>query len=267
MYLKFFKMQRLPFSNDIDVNSLYQSEGFTEVLSRLKFACDNQMFAVLTAAPGSGKSTLLRMLKSQLDPLKYEFIYISDSRLSPRWLYNNMLEQLGCKQYFYRGDGMRCLHEQLQIIRGVQGKKIVCCIDEAHLLDLECIEEIRFLLNCQMDSFTPLSLILSGQTELKDRLKRSVCRAVAQRVKMICSLSPLTREQTQRYIENHLKYSKTKVNDIFTDEAVDAIYAYSSGNPRMINNACHQSLLHAASNGKMQIDGQTVTNVIETELF
>jgi len=267
MYLNAFGMKRLPFNNDITVDGLYRSDNFTEALSRLKFACCNQQFAILTAVPGCGKTTLLRTLRASIDPLKFEFLYISDSSLTPRWLYNNLLAQLGCRQYLYRGDGRKALHEQIQIIRGVKNKSIICCIDEAHLLDIQDIEEIRFLLNCDMDSLTPMALILSGQNELKDRLKRVACCAVAQRIKIVCSLEPMTKEQMQKYIQAHLDYSMTTVKDIFTADALDEIYKYSSGIPRLVNNACHVCLLSACMRENPQIDGQLVQTVVKTELF
>ena len=62
------------------------------------------------------------------------FLYLSDSKLTPRWFYKGMLDQLGIESKFYRGDAKRQLQKEVEIIRGVQKKKVVCILDEAHLL-------------------------------------------------------------------------------------------------------------------------------------
>lgn len=86
-----------------------------------------------------------------------------------------MLDQLGLEARFYRGDAKRQMQKEIEIIRGVHGQRVVCVLDEAHLLEKETIEEHRFLLNYRFDSVSPMALILVGQTELwedKLRLKR-----------------------------------------------------------------------------------------------
>lgn len=96
---------------------------------------------------GCGKTTAIRKFTDSLDLSKYTMLYLSDSRLTPRWFYKGLLEQLGTEAKFYRGDAKRQLHKELEILRGVHKKKVVCIVDEAHLLDRETLEEIRFLLN------------------------------------------------------------------------------------------------------------------------
>lgn len=209
----------------------------------------------------------LRKLRHSLDPHKTEFLYVADSRLSPRWLYNSFLEQLGCKGYFYRGDGKKALHDRFAVISTIEKKSICCVIDEAHLLDLQTIEELRFFLNCNIDSYTPVALILAGQPELKLKLQREMFTAIRQRVNMVCSLHPLDRIQTGKYMKTHLKYSGCASSDLFSEEAVDDIFAYSNGIPRMINNACSQALLCAASQNLQRIDGCLMNAVIENELI
>ena len=84
----FFNMSSTPFTQNIPVEALYQSEQFLDSMGRLLYAAKNKQFAVLTAAPGCGKSTLLRALSAELDDDKYTILYVSDSNLSARWLCN-----------------------------------------------------------------------------------------------------------------------------------------------------------------------------------
>lgn len=61
-------------------------------------------------------------------------------------------------------------------------------VDEAHLLDREMLEEVRFLLNFKMDAKSPMALILVGQNELWDRLKLQSYAAIRQCIDIQCKL-------------------------------------------------------------------------------
>ena len=86
MYESFFGMEHTPFTRDIPVERLYTSPRIEDALGRLVYVVDHQMFAVVTSNPGCGKSTMVRMLDSRLGKEKYLLLYLSDSKLTPRWL-------------------------------------------------------------------------------------------------------------------------------------------------------------------------------------
>ena len=122
----------------------------------------------LVGESGCGKSTLIRRFYEELPKEKYIVLYLSDSKLTPRWFYKGLLDQLGLESRFYRGDSKRQLQQEIEIIRGVRHQKVVCILDEAHLLEKETLEEFRFLLNYRFDSMSPMVVVLVGQTELWD---------------------------------------------------------------------------------------------------
>ena len=101
MYESFFGMEHTPFVRDIPAEKLYESDAFRETLGRLCYVADRQMFAVVTADPGCGKSTLIRRFYSELPREEYIILYLSDSKLTPRWFYKGMLDQLGLEARFY----------------------------------------------------------------------------------------------------------------------------------------------------------------------
>lgn len=128
-------------------------------------------------------------------------------------------------------------------MRGVHGLNPVVIVDEAHLLDKEMFEEIRFLLNFKMDSQSPLTLILVGQTEIWEKLRKQAYLAVVQRLDLRCHLAYLDEANTKAYILHHLRYAGS-ASDIFSDDAVREIFRYSSGSPRLINKACIHCLMY-----------------------
>ncbi|EQM16571.1 hypothetical protein FJ05194_4141 [Mycobacterium tuberculosis FJ05194] len=265
MFESFYELSRTPFSRDIPTEELYQSVILEETLGRLEYAADRQLFAVITGDCGTGKTTTIRRFTSTLDAAKYKILYVSDSKLTPRHFYKGMLEQLGCESKFYRGDAKRQLHREIELMRGIHRLQPVVVVDEAHLLDREMLEEVRFLLNFKMDAQSPMALILVGQSELWDRLRLQAYAAIRQRIDLQCRLTHFDRSQTGEYVERHLAYAGTQ-HDIFSDGAVDEVYRFSSGSARLINKVCTHSLIYGAQHKRRIVDDHMVKHVIQGEL-
>jgi len=264
MYKAFFNMSKTPFSKDISESSLYIGQHFKELQGRLKTAAAERLFLVVTGDSGCGKTTAARWFVSSLDPARFVHFYISDSALSPRNFYYEILNQLGVRPRFFRGDAKRQMAQELSKIIEAH-KTPVVTIDEAHLCDREMLTEIRFLLNFKMDSYSPMGLIILGQSELRENLKKSVYQAIAGRVELQYHLPSFDRAQTQDYIDSHLQYAG-ETRKIFTKEAIDAIFNYSGGLARKINRLASACLYYAPQAKKNTIDERLVALMIETEL-
>lgn len=260
----FFGFQRTPFGRNLPVDQLLKYPAHEELVSRLKYTAEKRFFALITGEVGSGKSTALRHLLSLLNPNKYRTIYISDSGLTPRHFYWEALRQLDQEPRFNRGHAKRQLHQVILDLSENQHKVPVVIVDEAHLLDREMLEEIRFLLNFRMDSYNPMGLILVGQPELRRILQLQVYEAIAQRVNVRYHLVSLDQAETKDYVVHHLKTAGISAA-IFTDDALDVVYDFSGGIARKINNVCLACLLAAASENKRLVDDHLVKVVIENE--
>ncbi|ABZ84143.1 conserved hypothetical protein [Heliomicrobium modesticaldum Ice1] len=160
MFESFYGFTQTPFARDIPTEQLYSSIMLEETLGRLEYAASRQLFAVVTGDCGTGKTTTIRRFKDMLDSARFHVMYLADSKLTPRHFYKGLLEQLGAESKFYRGDAKRQLHREVELMRGIHRLQIVVIIDEAHLLDREMLEEVRFLLNFKMDAQSPMALIL-----------------------------------------------------------------------------------------------------------
>ncbi|MBQ9606634.1 MAG: ExeA family protein [Lachnospiraceae bacterium] len=265
MYEAFYGMEHTPFGKDIPAERLYESRQVQDARGRLMYAADRKQFAVVTGDPGCGKSTLIRLLDTSIPKERYSLLYVSDSQLTPRWLYSGLLEQLGIKAHFYRGDAKRQLQKALKSLGEEQKKSAICVLDEAHLLEKETLEEFRFLLNSEFDSASPLSLVLVGQTELWEKLKLQRYTAITQRIDINIVLKPMDRSETGQYIRAHLAYAGGD-GDIFTPGAETEIFKVSAGVPRIINRICEKSLMYSAQHKKKLIDEHVVRYVADHEM-
>lgn len=160
MFEPFYELAHSPFSRDIPTDELYASTIMEETLGRLEYAAKRQWFAVITGDCGTGKTTTIRRFAEMLDESKFKVLYLSDSKLTPRHFYKGLLEQLGCESKFYRGDAKRQLHREIELMRGIHQLQPVVVVDEAHLLDREMLEEVRFLLNFKMDAQSPMAELI-----------------------------------------------------------------------------------------------------------
>ena len=114
-----------------------------------------------------------------------------------------MLEQLGFESKFYRGDAKRQLHREIELMRGIHRLHPVVVVGEAHLLDREMLEEVRFPLNFKMDAESPMALILVGQSELWDRVQLQAYTAIRQRIDLQCKLVHYDRAEAEDYMNVH----------------------------------------------------------------
>ncbi len=269
---EFFGMKELPFANSIGAQFLYQNPAQNSITEKLALTVDTNSFALLTGTPGTGKSTILRRFVSALDKDKTRVLYVSLSNPTPRWLYTVPLEILGIKPHIYVNDARKQFHQELEIQLKTYGRKVVMIIDEAHLLTqsyrrFDMLEEIRFLLNGQQyDSGSPLSLILSGQTEILPLLQNERCKAITQRIMYICKTGPLADTQVGSYMAAHLRWAGV-ADSIFSSEAVEEIARLSGGNPRMINKICAHSLNYAVLKNEKTVTKEIVNQAANTEIL
>lgn len=266
VFEEFYSLTNTPFTRDIPVESLFNSPVIEEVVSRLEFVANRQQFALAIGGCGAGKTTIIRKFQAVLDPHKYKILYVSDSQMTPRNFYKILLEQLGIAAHYYRSDAKRQLHKEIELLKSAHGIKPVVVTDESHLFRREMLEEIRFTLNYVYDSISPMALILVGQYELLDTLKKQPYQAIRQRVDMKCEIPNYDRAQVTQYINCHMAYAGA-ISDLFSDGAVDAIYSYSAGSARMVNKVCTACLIFGAQSKRRIIDDHMVKQIIEQEMI
>jgi len=85
-----------------------------------------------------------------------------------------------------------------------------------------------------------------------------------QRIKRKAQLEPLDYSEMREYIFARLYKSGAPGIPAFTEDALEKIYSYSRGIPRLINNICDSSLLLGASERLTIIDAPLVTETIKS---
>lgn len=261
MIRSYFGWERTPFTREIETRHLHRSKRFEECVARLQYMVMTRSIGCVTGEIGSGKSTAVRSLKDQLDANKYRFMYVSDASLKPRDFYRELLHHFGLPPKFLRSEAKRQLQHLIWDLYENQQKVAVIVVDEAHLLSGEMLQEIRFLTNFQMDSVSPLALLLIGQPELQATLQLRVFKPITQRMNVRFHLEGLSTQECRDYIEHQLSVAGS-THPVFTTEAMDAIYAHTRGISREINNVCTAALLDAVLRKDKLVDAIHVTRIL-----
>jgi type II secretory pathway predicted ATPase ExeA len=261
MYEKFYGLTKRCFQKTPDPAFLFESTGHAEALARLQYAVEEREFVLLTGDIGSGKTTLSRALIDSLDE-SYLPVLITNPRLTPAQFLRTLARRLGVDSPGrYKSDLLEQINARLYSCYE-EGLCPVVIIDEAQLIPgKDTFEEIRLLTNYQLDDLNLMALVLIGQTELRERLKRPAYGALRQRIGIAFHLGPLGLPETARYISHRLSVAG-RTEPLFTDEAVELIHRSTGGVPRVINSVATGALLSGFGAGAALIGPGIVEDVV-----
>jgi len=116
---------------------------------------------------------------------------------------------------------------------------------------------LKSLANFSSDSQTRITFILSGQPEIRARLKLAQYHALKQRIRLFYHMKPMSLEETCRYVDHHTKAAGNP-NPLFTDAAKADIHRHADGIPRVVNTICYRSIINATVKKLKVIDSNDV---------
>ena len=256
----FYGFTATPFSKSIPGADLFPSRGHQEIQGRLAFALQERLPALITGDVGTGKSTALRAFAHSLDRNLFAVVYLSNPHLSTITLFHQILLALQIEPAF----GFARLLPQLRATLSDlarKGRSVLLVVDEAHLLPHDIFDQLRFLLNDDMDSASLLTLVLLGQPELAHKLRFAPFEALNQRIAVRYHLNPFDLEETAAYVKHHLRVAG-RHDPLFGDGFIALVHDHTKGVARRINNLCRTALLLGATEQKPILDETDLKRVI-----
>ena len=246
MYKNFFGLHENPFNVNPDPRFLYLTPQIQEALDQLIYGVQNRKgLILLTGEAGTGKTTLINCLLDWLHRRKTPTAFIFNPHLNVQHLFDFILNDFGISTDFRLVSNMLLQLNQWLIERFRAGSTPVLIVDEAQGLSFELLEEIRLLLNLETASEKLLQVVLVGQPELEDKLKRPEMRQLRQRIALRCNTASLTLPQSHGYIADRLRIAGATREPVFESDAVEALHYYSRGIPRVMNVLCEHALINA----------------------
>jgi len=260
MYETFYGLKAKPFSLLPDPAYLFHSRQHQVALSLLEYAVNNQLtVSAMSGEVGSGKTTLIRELINKLgDGVTVGLI--SNTHRS----FGNLMQWV-CSAYSIPckdKDKAELYHDFVDFLcqQYALGKRTLLIVDEAQNLDAESLEEIRLLTNVNADEHLVMQLLLVGQPELHELLKRHELRQLAQRIGVFARLGPLDEKETAEYVRHRIQVVGGSGN-LFHKNALRLIYWNSGGIPRVINTLCELALVYGYADGKRRIDATLIADI------
>lgn len=261
MYTTFYGLKERPFSLAPDPEYLYLGKSHQDALSMLDYGLSSEVGVTLITGPiGSGKTTLVnQVLQSLSDEVTVGLI--SNTNASFGELLQWVMMAFGLD---YVGKEKTELYQnfvEFIINEFNANRRVVLIIDEAQNLDVKTLEELRMLTNINASQQVALQLVLVGQPELLETMRRPELPQLAQRVSVDYKLKPLGFDETREYIR-HRVTSAGGSAELFDSYVCSAVFYHSWGLPRLINTLCDFALVYGFSEDREVIDLELMLDVI-----
>jgi general secretion pathway protein A len=145
------------------------------------------------------------------------------------------------------------------------GRKTVVIIEEAQNLRFDVLEQLRLLTNLETNERKLLQIIMVGQPELRDMLKKPELSQLSQRITARYHLGPLSGEEVVHYVSHRLSVAGGP-GGLFPASAMKRLSRLTGGIPRLINVLCDRALLGTYVQGKERVDKATLKRAAQ-EVF
>lgn len=262
MYAHFYQLSEEPFNLTPDPKYHYVNEATREALASVLYGIRSRKgFISLIGEAGCGKTTLLKRVLEELEgDTRVVFVF------NPAVSFDELLEYI-CIELGVPTDGRGRLHllERLNhylLDQLTQGRNVVVMIDEAQTLDDKVLEELRLLSNLETSKEKILQILLSGQPELDEKLRRPQLRQLRQRIGVRGNLGPMRADEIDAYIQTRLRSAGAPRADLFTPAALRRAWQAAEGIPRVVNVICDNAMMTAFAEGKDRISVQVMNQAI-----
>jgi general secretion pathway protein A len=243
MYQEFYGLREKPFVLTPDPQFLYLSESHQTAMESLLYGIrQKEGFMVITGDIGTGKTTICRALLEKLEK-NVKTAVIFNSFLTEEELLESILLDFGFPSMGRtKKERIDALNKLLLYLLS-HGEKAILVIDEAQNLSIPVLEQIRMLSNLETQKEKLLQIVLFGQLELEQKLRSSELKQLNQRISIRHHLLPLTWKEMASYISQRLMVAGSQGTITFSKSALNEIYRFSKGTPRLINLLCDRALL------------------------
>ena len=257
MYESFFGLQERPFSISPDPRFFFLSSQHKEALAKCQYAVQERMgLAVIYGDIGTGKTTIARRL-FQIFSDKPDYrsaMIISPGLKTENALLREIMKEFGVPTKRAFADS-RTAFQAFLAQQFKENRTVILMLDEAQSIRSTNFELIRGLLNFETDRQKLLNIILLGQNELARKLDARP--ELKSRVTIFGALTSLSRDDSDKMIR--FRYRVAGGEELpFAEPALDAVFRYSKGLPRMVCTLCNTALTKALARKSRRVDADTV---------
>jgi general secretion pathway protein A len=242
MIQAYFGFKRQPFPKEMRTDQMFESFDLKEAFARLQVLKQNRGIFCLTGEPGSGKTSVLRKFVEGLNPQTHTHCYTPHSTINRNDLYRQLNYLLKLTPRMRKSDLFNQIQRAVTELHVNHGKTPVIILDESHLMDHDTLQELILITNFEMDSKVPFLLVLIGQPDLREKLKRRMHEPLNQRITLRYHMAGVTSdEEAREYLLHHLKLAG-RVDPLFEEQAYPMLRQLGQGLPRKMGNLAVSAL-------------------------
>jgi len=263
MYEARFGLKRRPFPSLPDTALYYPASSHEAALAAsLRGVADQEGLILVTGNPGTGKTLLAHLLLDRLGA-DTQTAFLTNSHFADRSaLLQAILFDLGLPYSPGSEQMLRLRLTDYLLKQWSAGKPTVLILDEAHLLSLDLLEEVRLLSNLEAGQGKAFQAILLGLPEILATVRHPLMATFEQRLAVRAQLSPLVVEEALDYVLHHLRLAGGNAEKIIDETALDVIARAARGLPRLLNQAAHQALMLADAAELAQVDAEAALEAL-----
>jgi len=269
MHIDHYRLSGPPFQLTPDARFWFASRTHRKAMAYLGYGlAQSEGFITITGEIGAGKSTLAAHLLGKIDTARLTAVEIVSTQVEGDDMLRLVAQRLGAAS-----DGAA----KAQLLERVEerledeyrsGKRTLIIVDEAQNLPVSALEELRMLSNFQLGGRALVQILLLGQPEFRERIAAPGLEQLRQRVIATHHLEPMGADEIEAYVRHRLELVDWSGRPDFTPDAFEALFRFTGGVPRRLNQLLNRLLLHGSVEGLDRFDRSAVDAVahdLETE--
>lgn len=267
LYTEHFNLKERPFSLLPDPDFLYWSTAHQKAYTMLEYGIVTRApITLITGEVGAGKTTLLQhLLKSVGNDVKIGLISNAhgDRGELLRWVLMALDHPVNPQDSYV---DLFAAFQSYLIEEYAKGHRVILIFDEAQNLSADALEELRMFTNINSNKDELLQLVLVGQPELRDIVRRPELRQFAQRVASSFHLDAMDTRTVRKYVGHRLDIAGAERN-LFSPSATKLVHEMTGGIPRLVNQLCDLAMVYAFTRGHRNVTRITVQRVLDDGAF
>jgi general secretion pathway protein A len=232
--MNFYGLKWNPFENGVPNDSLVESPKINNFCWRIENLVMDGGYGLITGNPGTGKSAALRILDQRLGQIPDIHVgHLCRPQSSLADFYRELSEIFGVDfKSSNQWGGYKGLRKKWAEHIESNLFRPVLLIDEAQEMQSTVLNELRLLSSTGLDSKIIITVILSGDNRLIDKLRKPDLLPFLSRMRVRMHQDSLPKEELQELLVKSM--ARAGNNQLMNDELVKILSEHSTGNIRTL---------------------------------
>lgn len=252
-----------PFSPELPSEGLLVTAQIENFAWRVEQLVQEGGFALISGESGTGKSVALRIVAERLATLRDVVVGVLERPQSrPPDFYRELGDVFSVKLTpWNRWGGFKALRERWRVHLTSSRIKPVLLVDEAQEMSVEVLNELRILSSADFDARSLLTVVLSGDGRLLERLRHPDLVPLASRIRTRLSTEAASREELSELLSHAL--AKAGNAALMTAELRDTLVDHAAGNYRLLMTMGGELLAYGMAHEAAQLDEKSYLEVFQ----